>query len=502
MSQWIVAPVLLPAVVAGVLMLAGGAVSLRTQRLVGLLASAALLAVALLLLEVAGAGTHQVYALGGWRPPFGIVLVLDRLAAVMLVLAAALGLCALIAAAATGADAQGRFFHPLFQFQLMGLNGAFMTGDLFNLFVFFEVLLIASYCLLLTGNTPERLRAGLHYVVVNLVGSAVFLIAVGVLYAMTGTLNLADLALKVPQLAPQERLLVQSAALLLLTVFGLKAALFPLFLWLPPAYAAASPPVAALFAIMTKVGIYSILRVYVTVFGPAAGEAAPELASWILPAGLITMAWGALGALASRRFGALAAHLTLLSAGTILAVAALTTVAAVGAALYYLVQSTLATALLFLVGGAMAQRRGAMADRLQRAGPAQPAFLAILFLLAAMTVVGLPPLSGFLAKAMLLQASLDSAQSVAIWSVLLAASLVAMIALVRAGLTLVWAVRPTPDAAPAGWRELAAPVLLTAGILALTVTAEPVKRFLDATAAQLGDVQAYTGTVLAAPGRR
>ena len=405
-NHWIIAPVLLPALTAGGLMLAGGVVSLRVQRAVGLLAAAALLAVALVLLDQSAGGVQQVYALGNWRPPFGIVLVLDRLSAVMVLLAAVLGLCALIAAAAGGADAQGRFFHPLFQFQLMGLNGAFLTGDLFNLFVFFEVLLIASYCLLLTGNTPARLRAGLHYVVVNLVGSSLFLIAVGLLYAMTGTLNLADLALKVPQLSPQDRLLVESAALLLLTVFGLKAALFPLFLWLPPAYSAASAPVAALFAIMTKVGIYSILRVYVTVFGPAAGEAAPALASWIVPAALITVACGALGALASRRLGTMAANLTLVSAGTTLSVAALTTEPAMSASLYYLVQSTLATALLFLLCGIIADRRGALADRLQRAGAAQPVVVGALFLLTAMTIVGIPPLSGFLGKLMLLQASL------------------------------------------------------------------------------------------------
>jgi multicomponent K+:H+ antiporter subunit D len=325
---------------------------------------------------------------------------------------------------------------------------------------------------------------------------------VGLLYAMTGTLNLADLAVKVPQLAAQDRLLVESAALLLLAVFGLKAALFPLFLWLPPTYSAASAPVAALFAIMTKVGIYSILRVYVTVFGPAAGEAAPGLASWIVPAGLITVAWGALGALASRRLGTMAANLTLLSAGTILSVAALTTGPAVSAALYYLVQSTLATALLFLVCGAIAQRRGALADRLQRAGAAQPLAVGVFFLLTVMIIAGIPPLSGFVGKVMLLQASLASPQATAIWGVLLASSFLALIALVRAGMALIWAARPGPSDSPAGLRELTAPALLIAGILALSVAAEPVKRFMDATAVQLGDVQAYAGTVLAVPGRR
>ncbi len=500
MNQWIIAPVLLPAVVAGGLMLAGSVVTLRVQRVLGLLATAVLLAIALVLLDQAAGGSQGVYTLGHWRPPFGIALVLDRLSAVMLALTAALALCALVAAVAGGVDAQGRYFHALFQFQLMGLNGAFLTGDLFNLFVFFEVLLIASYCLLLTGSTPARLRAGLHYVVVNLVGSSLFLIAVGLLYAMTGTLNLADLAHKVPLLAAEDRLLVESAALLLLTVFGLKAALFPLLLWLPSAYSAAAAPVAALFAIMTKVGIYSIVRVYVTVFGPAAGEAAPGLGDWVVPAGLITVVWGALGALASRRLGSMAAHLTLMSAGTILSVAALTTGPAVSAALYYLLHSTLATALLFLVCGAVAERRGALGDRLQRAGAAQPVPLGIAFLLSVMLVVGIPPLSGFLGKAMLLQGSAAAPQAVAIWAVLLASSFVALIALARAGMTLFWAVRAAP-APPSRAGEMAAPMLLLAGMLALTVAAEPVKRFMDATAAQLGDVRSYSEAVLNAPGR-
>jgi multicomponent K+:H+ antiporter subunit D len=501
MNHLIIAPVLLPAVVAAVLMLGSSVLSLRMQRAVGLFAAVALLGIAVALLGQSAHSAQQVYALGNWRPPFGIVLVLDRLSAVMVLLTAALALCALIAAISGRADAQRRFFHPFFQFQLMGLNGAFLTGDLFNLFVFFEVLLIASFCLLLSGNTPAQLRAGLHYVAVNLVGSSLFLIAVGLLYAMTGTLNLADLGLKLAQVAPQDRFLAQSAALLLLAVFGLKAAVFPLFLWLPQAYSAASAPVAALFAVMTKVGIYSILRVYVTVFGPAAGEAAPALAAWIVPAALITVAWGALAALSSRQLGTMAANLTLLSAGTTLAVAALNTEPAISAALYYLVQSTLATALLFLVCGILGQRRGVFADRLQRAGAAQPRVVGLLFLLAAMTIVGIPPLSGFLGKLMLLQAALAAGQASAIWAVLLASSFLALLALMRAGMTLIWAVR-AGAAAPAATGELAAPVLLLAAILAVSIAAGPVKRFMDATAVQLADAQAYAGAVLAAPGRR
>ena len=262
----------------------------------------------------------QPYFVGDWPAPFGIVLVLDRLAALMLAIAAVIALAALAAAVAGERpwDARGRFFHPLFQFQLMGLNGAFLTGDLFNLFVFFEVLLVASYCLLLHGQGDARLRAGLHYVVVNLAASALFLVGVALLYSITGTLNLADLALRVPRVPPPDAPLVRAAALLLLVVFGVKAAAFPLYLWLPRAYAAAAAPVAALFALMTKVGVYSIVRVHGVVFGPDAGEAALVAAPWLAPAALATALLGVVGALAAPTLGRMAAYLTVASVGTLL----------------------------------------------------------------------------------------------------------------------------------------------------------------------------------------
>ena len=222
---------------------------------IGFAACLAQLAVAVLLMARVSGGTILTYRLGDWPAPFGIVLVADRLAALMLVLTAVLALTVLLHAVVTKADRKGWHFHPLFQFQLMGLSGAFLTGDLFNLFVFFEVLLIASYGLMLHGQGPARLKAGVQYVVVNLVGSALFLIALGMLYALTGTLNMADMGLRVRDVAPEDQGLLRIAALLLASVFALKAAVVPLHLWLPRTYAAATPAVAALFAIMTKVGV-------------------------------------------------------------------------------------------------------------------------------------------------------------------------------------------------------------------------------------------------------
>ncbi|MDU5678929.1 MAG: monovalent cation/H+ antiporter subunit D, partial [Pseudomonas aeruginosa] len=332
MSHWLILPILLPLFAGSLLLLP---LAERWQRGLSLLAALALIPLSLLLIRTAASGDLSVYALGNWAAPFGIVLMLDRLAALMLLATAVLGSAALIYAL-RGDDRLGKHFHALFQFQLLGINGAFLTGDLFNLFVFFEILLIASYALLLHGGGAERVRSGLHYVILNLVGSAFFLIAVGTLYGLTGTLNMSDMAQKIAMADAERAPLLAAAGLLLLVVFALKAALLPLYFWLPRAYAAASAPVAALFAIMTKVGIYSILRVYTLVFGDAAGELANLAQAWLWPLALATLGLGAIGALAARTLQSLLAYLVVVSAGTLLAGVALGSERALAASLYYL----------------------------------------------------------------------------------------------------------------------------------------------------------------------
>ncbi len=498
-AHWLIAPVLVPAVAAAILVLLR---PLALQRMLSLASCAVLILVAVRLAVDADGGALSVYALGNWRPPFGIVFVLDRVSALMLLLTALLALP--VAVAMTGGeDERGPYLHALLQFQLMGLNGAFLTGDLFNLFVFFEVLLIASYCLLLHGQSAGRVRAAWHYVVVNLVGSSLFLIAVALLYAMTGTLNLADLAVRLPALQDGDRVLAHSAALMLLVVFALKAALFPLFLWLAPTYTNASAPVAALFAIMTKVGIYAIVRVYPMVFGATAGEAALDLRLWLLPPALATMACGALAALTSRRLSGIAAQLTLLSVGTVLAVGALSSVAAVSASLYYLAHSTLAGALLFLVCGLVATQRGEMVDLLRRAAPLRHAqSSAVLFLIAAVAVTGIPPMSGFMAKAMLLQASVGESATPWVWSFILVTSFIAILALMRGGIVVFWMSRSRQSAgAGVPVPLLSATLALVTLVLGLAILAGPIKGFTDAAALQVVDTQSYVRAVLSQGGR-
>jgi len=258
-AAWLVAPVLIPlAAGAGLLVLEKRAP--RVQFAVALAATLATLAVAVKLFAHAATGAVDAYLLGNWPAPYGIVLVQDRLSGLMVVLTSILALPGLLYGEARFAQ-RAPHFRAFFQFEIAGLNGAFLTGDLFNLFVCFELLLIASYALLLHAAGARALATGFRYVVVNLVGSSLFLVAVSLLYGVTGTLNLADLAMKVSSVPPESLGLLRAAGLMLLAVFAIKAAIVPLGYWLPGAYAAAPAPATVLFALMTKVGVYAVLRV-------------------------------------------------------------------------------------------------------------------------------------------------------------------------------------------------------------------------------------------------
>jgi multicomponent K+:H+ antiporter subunit D len=496
-----VLPVLLPAFTAMVLLLVGDRnESLRLRRRIAL-ASAAIGGLIVLKLALdANADVLRVYRVGDWPAPFGIVLVVDRLSALMLLLTQAIALPVLLYASG-GWDSHGRHFHALFQFQLMGLNGAFVTGDLFNLFVFFEILLIASYVLLAHGQGRERFRVGVQYVAINLAASALFLIGVALIYATVGTLNMADLAQRVPRVTGDDAVVLKAAALILLVVFGVKAALLPLYLWLPATYAAASAPVAALFAIMTKVGVYSIVRVHGVIFGDAAGAAALVVEPWLLPLALATGVFAVFGVLAANTLPRLVAYLTVASVGTILAAIGLFTTPAWSAAFYYMAHSTLVIAALFLLVELVAAQRGDAADRLEPGAPvAQPVLLGLMLLLAAASSAGLPPLPGFIGKLMVLQASSGHAAQAWIWTVVLSVGFLTLIGLARAGSLLFWSVRPelagTGNAAGASPRLLAATLSLLAAGVAMSVLAGPLKRYTDAAAEQLADRDAYARAVL------
>lgn len=494
----LVAPIVLPLLAGAALVPIEGRWP-RVGSALSLSAVLALLALGAALAAHADTGAVEAYLVGNWRAPFGIALALDRLSALMLVLTALVALGAVLYARG-GEASRGAHFHALLQFQLMGLNGAFLTADLFNLFVFFEVLLIASYGLLLHGGGPQRLKAAIHYVAFNLTGSALFLIAVSLLYGLTGTLNMADLAERVTRAPAEDAVLLKTAALLLLVVFSVKAALLPLYFWLPDTYSAAAAPVAALFAIMTKVGVYAIARVYTLVFGDAGGVVAQVAQPWLPWLALGTLALAAQGVLAAARLRVLVAYLVVASAGTLLLALGLGTAQTVAAGLFYLINSTLVAAALFLLIDRIDAARGDAADTLAAAPMgSERGRLGTAYFVLAIAVAGLPPLAGFLGKALLLQAAAASAWPVLVWAVVLASSFALIVALARAGSVVFWqapagaADRSTPQA-PAALR--AALTLLTLLVVAVAAFAGPLAEYTHAAARQLFERRAYIDAVL------
>ncbi|AHD00530.1 monovalent cation/H+ antiporter subunit D [Leisingera methylohalidivorans] len=512
MDHLLIAPVVLPALVAPFIIMAVRH-HLDLQRIFSLASVVLLAAISLTLAAQALDGTVKVYELGDWPAPFGIVLVLDRLSAMMIVLTSLLALPVLMYAIGSGWDTRGANFHALFQFQLMGIMGAFLTGDAFNLFVFFEVLLIASYGLMIHSGGTRRFQAGVQYVVFNLLGSTLFLFALGTLYAVTGTLNMADLAVKVAQIPAEDTALLRVGAVMLLLVFAIKASLLPLHFWLPSAYANAPMPVAALFAIMTKVGAYSILRFYTLVFGPEVEATAGLTEAWLMPAALLTLGAGAIGVLGSKKLGRLAAFGAIASMGTLLIAISLFTPSAAAAALYYLVHSTLAAALLFLVADLVIERQGPWI--LAQLPMPQTGLVSALFFAAAIALAGMPPLSGFLGKLLVLDATRGVDLAPWIWAVILTGSLITIIGMARAGSLLFWKGHGLPPqdtdtseeppledlAARPAQLPFVACFGLLGGLVALTVFAGPATRYAEATAAQLYAPTAYIETVLGRPAK-
>ena len=480
-----VLPLLLPLLGGILLLLPPLDGSDRAQRVGGaIFAVLTLLSTLALLWQVHSTGT-QHYAMGGWQPPFGILLVADRMAALLLVLTSFLLLCVQLFSC-VGEDQKGRFLHSLLMFQALGIQGAFLTGDIFNLFVFFEILLIASYALLIHGGGKQKTQANVHYVILNLAGSALFLFALGIIYGVFGTLNIADLQQRAGLVAPENIQLAKAGAMLLLVVFGLKSAMLPLHFWLPRAYAAAPAPVAALFAIMTKVGIYSLWRVHNGVFGDDAGALANIAQPWLFPLGWLTVIAGIIATLNSQSLRTLTANLVIVSVGSLLLMVAVNTSAATAAGLYYLIHSTLAAALMFLLAGLIISQRGKAEDRFVQARPvAQPVLLGGFFFVAALALIGMPPLSGFIGKALMLNAALPDYPGW-IWPALLLGSLAALLMLSRAGSTLFWRVRgDSNDEVRVHPLQQLALWLLVLALVVMVVAAGWLTEFMQAAGADL-----------------
>ncbi len=472
-----------------------------------------------------------VYAIGGWPAPFGIVLVVDRLSAVMLTLGALVALATLVYSVARW-DRPGQPFHSLFQFLTMGLNGAFLTGDLFNLFVFFEVLLAASYGLLLRGGGAVRVKLALHYIAVNLTASFLFLIGVALIYGVAGTLNMADLAGRAAALAPDDRALLDAGAAILGIAFLVKAASWPLNFWLSGAYSIALAPVAAGFAMMTKVGFYAVLRLSTLM------QEYETLGAALFYIGLATLITGTIGMLAAKHLARLVAYSVLVSMGILLASLGLRIEALTTPVLFYLIVSVLTTCTFFMLTGMTDRTRvtdpptspdddaaeqteplyiayGIKQPSIYGSGedvgiaiPATMAFLGMVFVCCVLLVSGLPPLPGFLAKFALLSTVVQSAAAdgapVSTWvlcGAIILSGFASVIALSRIGMRLFWSIaaRTTPRLQLLEATPVAAMVLLC---MALAVAADPVTRYLEHAAQSLHQPDTYIRTVLSQETRR
>ena len=535
----IAAPILLPLLTAALMLMLGEKHRPLKAR-INLFSSLLGLGIAVLLLgwtqDQALPASIGVYLPGNWQAPFGIVLVVDRLSALMLVLTGIIGVSALLFAMARWHGA-GASFHALFQIQLMGLYGAFLTGDLFNLFVFFEVLLAASYGLLLHGSGRARVSSGLHYISINLLASSLFLIGAALIYGVTGTLNMADLALKVPLVPEAVRGLLHAGAAILAVAFLAKAGMWPLNFWLVPAYSAASAPVAALFAIMTKVGIYTILRLWTLLFSGQAGASAYFGGDWLIYGGMATIVCAAIAILAAQRLERMASLSILVSAGILLSAIGFAQPNLVGAALFYLVSSTLALCALFLLAELIERSRsandlsleddldtlprpreslqpprGPNLDDEQKAvvGQVIPwtmAFLGLSFIACALLIVGMPPLSGFIGKLGLLNALLNpqglgadagqpvSPQAWGLLALLILSGLASLIAFSRLGIQRFWTPQERPSPLLRPFECLPILALLGLGI-ALTFKADLLLRYTQDAANALNTPEHYVMSVL------
>ena len=338
-AHLLIAPVVLPLLAGAVMLALGGERRRNVNAALNVAATFALMVISIALLHAADAapsGVAGVYRLGDWPAPFAIVLVADRLATLMLLLTSLLAGAAVIFSLARW-HRVGVLFHPLFQFLLMGVNGAFLTGDLFNLFVFFEIFLAASYGLALHGSGSARVTAALQYIAVNLAASLLFLIGVSLIYGVAGTLNMADLAVRIPAIPASDRALLEAGAGILAIAFLVKAGMWPLCFWLPVTYAAAPPPVAAIFAILTKIGVYIVLRLWLLLFGDQSGVSSQFGGEWLFLGGLATVTFGAIGTLASQDMARLAAFSVLVSSGTMLAAVGMGQVGVTAGALFYVI---------------------------------------------------------------------------------------------------------------------------------------------------------------------
>ncbi|WP_114394349.1 Na+/H+ antiporter subunit D [Oleisolibacter albus] len=499
--NWLVAaPILIPMATAALTGLAWRSVPL--QRALTLAGMTALLLAAIALLLQVQHGRILVMQMGGWAAPFGITLVADMLTAIMVLVSALMALAVAVYSLGDIDPVRARTgFHPVFCALMVGVGGAFVTGDLFNMYVWFEVMLIGSFVLLALGGRKEQLDGAIKYACLNLVATAALLLAVALLYGVTGTLNMAELALRV-RMVPNQGI-VTTIAVLFIVAFGMKAAVFPLFFWLPAAYHTPAVAVQAIFAgLLTKVGVYALLRTFTLIFTGDTGWTHGGILMWI--AGL-TMLAGVLGSLAVRDLRRAWSWQVVAHIGYMIMGLALYTPLAVAGVVFYLVHDIVVKTNLFL-GAGVVRRLGGSADYAGLGGLFKAApLLAVLLFVPMASLAGFPPLSGFWSKLVLVQAGLEQ-QSWAIVAVALVTGLLTMALVGRVWAEVVWKPHPDGDIAgtaalPAGQRlALVAPLVLLSGItVAIGLYAQPVMDLSSRAAADLLSPEPYIRAILGEP---
>lgn len=475
---------------------------MAVQRAFGIAGPAGLLIAGIALLIVVERDGVQASQMGDWPAPFGITLVADLLSAIMVVLGGLVGTAAAVYSLATVDKRRARYgYYSLFNLLLMGVSGAFLTGDIFNMFVWFEVMLISSFVLVALGGERPQIEGAVKYVSLNLVASALFLTGAGLIYAMAGSLNIADLSQRIPELESQG--LVTAVSMLFLVAFGIKAAAFPLYFWLPASYHTPPSDVSALFSgLLTKVGVYALIRVFSLIFVQDVGITH----TIILSIAGLTMLSGVLGAIAQFDFRRILSFHIVSQIGYMLMGLGLFTPLGLAGGIFYLVHHILVKTALFLVSGAVRQLHGTLS--LQSLGGlyrSQP-LLAILFAASAASLAGIPPLSGFIAKFVLVRAGL-AAESYVIVGVALLVSLLTVFSMTKIWTEVFW--KPAPPGqdnvvtpVPVSRMKMAYLLLPTATLVLLSVMlgigAGPALDLAQRAAEQLLNPAEYVEAVLGA----
>lgn len=431
MSNLLLFPIIIPLIIAAMLMLFPN--KIKMQRLIALLGALVTLISSIFLLFKVYSDGIQVVTLGSWPAPFGISMVSDLFSALLVVTTSLIVLFVVLYSFPTiGIKREQSFYYPAVLFLMTGVNGAFTTGDIFNLFVFVEVLLMASYTLIVHGGERQQLRESIKYLLVNIISSALFVAAVAFLYSVTGTLNMADLAVKIPQIENTGILTV--IAVLFLVVFGFKAAIFPLYFWLPASYHAPPMPILALFgALLTKVGVYAIMRTYTLFFTMNVGFT-HELLAIIA---ILTILAGCVGALAYFDVKKIIIYNIIIAVGVILFGVSQLNEAGIQGSILYLIHDMMIKAALFFLVGIVAVIFGT--SNLRKMGGLMKTYpvLGWTYLVAAFGLAGIPPLSGFPGKLLIVQGGFEGPQ---FWGsiVILATSLIVLLSAVRIFIYAFW----------------------------------------------------------------